>query len=61
LLNYLMMRTLPRNLFARDYLQEHSPTMSGFKAVWDNIDSETKRVRVHSVRFRQGAEVILEI
>ncbi|KAF8481607.1 hypothetical protein DFH94DRAFT_681002 [Russula ochroleuca] len=34
---------MPWNLFACDYLQEHSPTTSEFKAVWDNIDPKTKR------------------
>ncbi|KAH9012849.1 hypothetical protein EDB83DRAFT_2436447 [Lactarius deliciosus] len=32
-----------RNLFASDYLKEHPLTKSGFKAVWDNLDSETKK------------------
>ncbi|KAH8977622.1 hypothetical protein EDB92DRAFT_1822208 [Lactarius akahatsu] len=32
-----------RNLFACDYLKEHPLTKSGFKAVWDNLDSEMKK------------------
>ncbi|KAH8976817.1 hypothetical protein EDB92DRAFT_1924245 [Lactarius akahatsu] len=32
-----------RNLFACDYLKEHPLTKSGFKAVWDYLDSETKK------------------
>lgn len=32
-----------RNLFAVDYLKEHSPTISEFKTIWDNTPSETKK------------------
>ncbi|KAH9009162.1 hypothetical protein EDB85DRAFT_2163188 [Lactarius pseudohatsudake] len=32
-----------RNLFACDYLKEHPLTKSSFKAVWDHLDSETKK------------------
>ncbi|KAH8994126.1 hypothetical protein EDB86DRAFT_2926956 [Lactarius hatsudake] len=31
------------NLFACDYLKEHPLTKSGFKAVWDNLNSETRK------------------
>lgn len=33
----------PRNLFACDYLKDHTLSKSEFKIVWDNIDSETKK------------------
>ncbi|KAH9051259.1 hypothetical protein EDB87DRAFT_1695349 [Lactarius vividus] len=32
-----------RNLFACDYLKDHSVTKSGFKAVWDSVDSGTRK------------------
>ena len=35
--------------------------MAEFKAVWDNIDPETKKVRVHYVRYQQDTKVRIEI
>jgi len=32
-----------RNLFALEYLKDHAPTTAEFKAVWDNISSDTKK------------------
>ncbi|KAF8220526.1 hypothetical protein L208DRAFT_1382621 [Tricholoma matsutake] len=32
-----------QNLFTVDYLKDHSPTISEFKVVWDNISSDTKK------------------
>ncbi|KAI9428383.1 hypothetical protein H4582DRAFT_2092376 [Lactarius indigo] len=32
-----------RNLFACDYLKDHSVTKSSFKAVWDSVDSGTRK------------------
>ena len=37
---------LASNLFAIDYLKEHSPTISKFKTIWDKTPSETKKVCV---------------
>jgi len=35
---------LTSNLFAINYLKEHSPTISEFKKIWDKTPSETKKV-----------------
>jgi hypothetical protein len=37
---------LASNLFAIDYLKEHSLTISEFKTIWDKTPSETKKVHV---------------
>jgi hypothetical protein len=39
------------NLFAIDYLKEHSPTISEFKTIWDTSPSETKNVCVDGGLF----------
>ena len=33
------------NLFAIDYLKEHSPTTAEFRQIWDNISVDMKKVR----------------
>jgi hypothetical protein len=33
------------NLFAIDYLKEHSPTKAEFKLIWENLSAEVKKVR----------------
>ncbi|KAH9056601.1 hypothetical protein EDB87DRAFT_1687141 [Lactarius vividus] len=38
------------NLFACNYLKEHPLTKSGFKAVWDNLNSEMKKALWDSVK-----------
>jgi hypothetical protein len=47
LFNDFLMRPSSRNLFACDYLKDHSLTKSAFKTVWDNIDLATKKVCAH--------------
>lgn len=41
----LLTHPFTRNLFACDYLKDHTLSKLKFKNVWDNIDSETKKVR----------------
>ena len=48
------------SLFAINYLKEHAPTISEFKTIWDNVPSETKKVRQWLCDFRAQAHLFYQ-
>ncbi|KAF8154160.1 hypothetical protein B0H34DRAFT_861033 [Crassisporium funariophilum] len=50
--------TTPRNLFAIDYLKDHSPSQAEFKVIWDNLDKKTVEASEQVQREIQGSEIL---